>query len=166
MPSAACAPPKLSRGLLTALGATVFGLALSSSFIGGCNDTGDDASLCVDIPDGGCPLLNGLACTDPNCAAAYACQPGGVWVLDQVCPPDDAAISNPVPTPDAGYYDAPPGEQGCPELQYPDCSASTAASCAGCCGCEDLWVCGSDGAWSSYGYCDDNGVLYVNDGGR
>jgi hypothetical protein len=142
-----------------------FAALVASTAFTGCEAGSDDGTLCVDIPDGGCPLSSGVACTDPNCAAAYACQPGGQWVLDQVCPPNDAAISNPVPTPDAGYYDAPAGEQGCPELEFPDCSASTAASCAGCCGCEDLWVCESGGVWVSYGYCTDDGVLVVNDGG-
>jgi hypothetical protein len=159
-----CPSRVLFRASRVFLASSFAAVAASIAFTG-CQSSSDDAGLCVDIPDGGCPLANGLACTDPSCAAAYACQPGGNWVLDHVCPPNDAMISNPVPPPDAGYYDAPIGSQGCPELEYPDCSATTAASCAGCCGCEDLWVCQSDGTWASYGYCTDDGVLVVNDGG-
>jgi hypothetical protein len=133
--------------------------------VSGCDDGLGAQNSCVNIPDGGCPLSNGIACSDPNCAATYSCQSNGSWVLEQVCPPNDAAISNPVPPPDAAFVDAPAGQQGCPDLEFPDCSATTAASCAACCGCEDVWVCGGNGTWVSYGYCDDNGVLHVSDGG-
>jgi hypothetical protein len=138
---------------------------LASAAAGGCDDQAP-AVQCRNIPDGGCPTQGGVACDDPACAAAYTCGADGGWILDHVCPPQDAAapdagLDAPSPS-DAGYdIDAPPGAfggPGCVTLQPPDCPLGTALVCSsGCCGCEDLFVC-DDGGWNPWGTCTDAGV--------
>ncbi len=138
------------------------------AFFATCDD-GSVANPCSDIPARGCPLARGVSCSDPTCEAVYACRPNNVWELLERCPardaadpsPRDAAIeAAPSPSFDASI-DAPPGAfggPGCAALQAPDCSLGLALSCgAGCCGCEDLYVC-DDSAWSSWGTCDDAGA--------
>jgi hypothetical protein len=141
----------------------------------GC-EASDNASLCKEVPAGGCPLSYGHACDDPLCEAAYACNPDGTWTLDHVCPARDAAADD-ASSPDAndsadalGASDAPPfdalaidaagasGGPGCIALEPPECPLATALACPkGCCDCEDLFVC-DDGGWSPWGTCDDAGV--------
>jgi hypothetical protein len=136
--------------------------------VASCNDV-PQGQTCKNIPDGGCPLSYGVACDDPACMAAYACNPDGTWTLDHACPPGeggalDAAQPDRVAPPlrDANV-DAPPGAYGgagCTELQPPDCSLGSALACPSnsCCGCEDLFVC-SKGNWNLWGQCGDGGVI-------
>ena len=125
---------------------------------------------CSSIPAGGCPLSRGVACEDPACEAVYACRPDNVWELERTCPPRDggpppeAAADATEAASDAARdgarsfdasYDGPGagGGPGCGALQAPDCSLAAALACgAGCCGCEDLFVCES-GAWVFYAAC-------------
>jgi hypothetical protein len=149
-------------------------LALVPLASGAC---GDDATPqpCGDIPEGGCPLSHGVACEDPACRAVYFCLPNDVWQLDQLCPPreagslEDASFvdagvpdHDAAPPPSDASIDAPPGAfggPGCDELQTPDCSVGLALACgAGCCGCEDLFVC-NQGGWDLWGACRDGGVV-------
>jgi hypothetical protein len=136
---------------------------------GGCQES-ISQSPCNDVPAGGCPLSHGQACADPTCAAAYACNPDGTWTLDHVCAghdasaPDastpDAADASPPPAFDAAGIDAAgaSGGPGCAPLQPPECALGLALACpAGCCGCEDLFVC-DQGGWSSWGTCGDAGL--------
>jgi hypothetical protein len=129
------------------------------------------ADPCRDIPAGGCPLSNGVACQDPTCVAVYACRANRVWELDHTCPPHeagapteagaeggDAANDGPVEgsRPFDASIDAPPGASGgpgCEDLQTPDCTLGFALACPmGCCGCEDLFVC-QNGGWNYYATC-------------
>ena len=135
-----------------------------------CSDA-PTADPCRDIPAGGCPLSNGVACEDPACEAVYACRPNKVWELDHTCPPREAGVSVPPEASSDGSasdgpsegsrpfdasIDAPPGASGgpgCEPLQAPDCSLGLALACPmGCCGCEDLFVC-QGGGWSYYATC-------------
>jgi hypothetical protein len=144
-----------------------------------CNNDAPQPQPCRDIPAGGCPLSNGVACDDPSCVATYACNPDNTWSLAQMCPardagPDADAISEastdaPRALFDANGFDAPPGSFGgscSPALQDGDCQLGEALACPPgnvdpCCGCEGLFVCGSDGAWRAWGYCDaDAGLVY------
>lgn len=134
-----------------------------------CNDT-QPIVQCNDIPDGGCPSQEGVACQDPTCAAAYTCEPDGGWALAYTCPARDAEVdstSNDAPSPnDAGYdIDAPPGAfggPGCEALEMPDCPLGEALLCQnGCCGCGDLWVC-DDGGWDPWGTCSDDAGIRQN----
>jgi len=129
--------------------------------------TDPEAKLCSDIPDGGCPLSQGLACDDPSCAAAYACTADG-WVLDHTCPPLEGGAPDTSVAPDAPveYRDVDVGDvpganggPGCLPLESPDCTLDTALACAAgsCCGCEDLYVC-LNGGWSIWGSCADGGI--------
>lgn len=136
-----------------------------------CSDA-PTADPCRDIPAGGCPLSNGVACEDPACEAVYACRPNRVWELDHTCPPHeagapeastdggDAAGDGPAESsrPFDASIDAPPGASGgpgCEQLQAPDCTLGFALACPkGCCGCEDLFVC-QDGGWSYYATCKE-----------
>lgn len=120
---------------------------------------------CRNIPDGGCPLSYGVACDDPACAAAYACNADGTWRLDHTCAPRDAGGDVHVGPKDAGAKDVDLdvqgafGGPGCIDLQSPDCPYGLAATCgAGCCGCSDLFVC-RDGGWSAYGSCVDGAIV-------
>jgi hypothetical protein len=122
---------------------------------------------CLDVPDGGCPLSNGVACEDPTCQAVYACN-AGVWSLDHTCPTIDAgtvdasADAPDAPAFDAASIDAPPGSfggPGCPELEDPDCPLGEAIACGpGCCDCEELYVC-VDMGWTDWGSCQDGGIV-------
>jgi hypothetical protein len=130
-------------------------------------------SPCRDIPAGGCPLSNGVACQDPACEAAYACLPSREWQLDHTCPPHDAGTSGDgasdggeggsdgpaeATRPFDANIDAPPGASGgpdCQQLQTPDCPLGFALACPmGCCGCEDLFVC-QGGGWNYYATCKE-----------
>lgn len=135
-----------------------------------CDDGALTATPCTDIPAGGCPLAHGVACEDPACDAVYACLPGNQWELRARCPARDGAVgdASPVVVADAeavlprdASVDAPPGAfggPGCPSLGAPDCPLGVALACgAGCCGCEDLYVC-SNGGWDLWGVCGDGGV--------
>ena len=148
------------------LGASVLGAAVA--LVAACDD-GEVPQPCSDIPAGGCPLSRGLACEDPACEAVYLCRPGNVWELHEQCPPRDAG-SPPDVVIDAGdggpsfdaSIDAPPGAfggPGCASLQVPDCALGIALACgAGCCGCEDLYVC-EDHGWTLWGSCGVNGPI-------
>jgi hypothetical protein len=153
-----------SLGLVLALAPAVAVAAAA------CNDP-PPAAQCHDLPAAGCPLDHGAdACTDPSCAAVYACESGS-WVLVHACPgysPDAApqpaeAATDSGAAPSDATLDAPPGAYGgpgCGDLQAPDCSLGTALSCSGttdCCGCADLYVC-SGGGWSLWGQCVDGGI--------
>jgi hypothetical protein len=132
----------------------------------------DDAAVpepCSSIPAGGCPLSRGVACEDPTCEAVYYCRPNNVWELKELCPVREAGAANDAsveaeaaapPSFDASI-DAPPGAfggPGCDSLQSPDCALGLALSCgAGCCGCEDLYIC-EEGGWTLWGTCADGGV--------
>ncbi len=127
-----------------------------------CDDTAAPVT-CHDIPDGGCPVQNGLECSDPTCAAAYNCEPDGGWSLAYTCPPPDGGVvdvANETAASDAGYdIDAPPGAfggPGCEDLEQPDCPLGLVLVCGSCCGCEDLFVC-DDGGWDPWGECTDAG---------
>lgn len=138
------------------------------------------AERCTGIPEGGCPLSRGVACEDRSCRAVFACLPGNTWELRATCPPLDgdaaadtwdAAASldaSSEPARDASFPlpRGANGGPGCGELQLPDCSVGVAATCgAGCCGCEDIFVCAA-GVWEHWGYCDASGALVLaSDGG-
>jgi hypothetical protein len=121
---------------------------------------------CTNIPAGGCPSSHGAAaCDDPSCEAVYVCLPNQSWQLDHACPARDAATppdAQPGTTPELdASIDAPPGAYGgpgCEDLEQPDCPLGVALACgAGCCDCQDLYVC-EDGGWSFYGTCGDAGA--------
>lgn len=135
-----------------------------------CDDGPATATPCTDIPSGGCPLAHGVACEDPACEAVYACLPGNQWELRARCPVRESAADGGVrpsaPDADVGLVrdasvDAPPGAfggPGCPSLVAPDCPLGIALACgAGCCGCEDLYVC-TNGGWDLWGACGEGGV--------
>jgi hypothetical protein len=153
---------RLALAALVALG-----LAASSA-VSAC-DTPATLFPCTDIPDGGCPRQYGVSCDDPACAAIYLCRQGNVWELERTCPArDGAAPDAPPDVADAGALrdvqtDVPGawGGPGCGPLQPPDCMLGTAVSCggqAGCCGCEDLFVC-RDGGWDPWGTCGPGGPM-------
>jgi hypothetical protein len=132
-----------------------------------CNST-PPPELCSDVPDGGCPLSDGVACEDPTCVAVYACN-AGVWSFDHACPTIDAATvdasddADTTPSFDAASIDAPPGAfggPGCPDLEEPDCPLGEALACgATCCDCEELYVC-VDMGWTDWGSCSpDSGIV-------
>lgn len=124
---------------------------------------------CRNIPEGGCPR-SGSACLDPSCAALYACTEDGTWRLTHTCPERDAGAEDDARAPDeadapptdASFVDVPGagGGPGCTDLVVPDCSLALASACgAGCCGCEDVFVC-RGGGWELWGFCDpDRGLL-------
>lgn len=129
-----------------------------------CQDEVNDQT-CSNVPPGGCPLSHGVACDDPSCQAAYACERGGVWRFDHACPPHDggpdaerdAPPDTGRPPRDAAAFDVPPGANGgpgCVDLEPPDCPLGVALSCTDCCGCEDLFVC-TNGSWNAWGACVD-----------
>lgn len=128
---------------------------------------------CRDIPAGGCPLSNGVACEDPTCEAVYACLPSREWQLDHTCPAHEAGAPSDgsseggdggsdgpaeAARPFDANIDAPPGASGgpgCEPLQTPDCPLGFALACPmGCCGCEDLFVC-QGGGWNYYATCKE-----------
>jgi hypothetical protein len=145
----------------------------------GCTQANPNATPCRNIPPNGCPLLaDDSECSDPACAAAYACTEGA-WTLDHTCPGFDAGradATTPAPA-DAGgvdcpdaLFDAPPGASGgpgCNELVVPDCPLSRALFCdpAGadpCADCDSFWAC-EEGAWIFWGSClPDGGVSLKN----
>jgi hypothetical protein len=152
----------LIRALLRLVVPSVAALAAMAS----CSD-GPTPQECSDIPKGGCPLSRGVACEDPACEATYACRENNVWELAERCPPREAGGPTDafVPlAPDApldASIDAPPGAYGgpgCPSLVAPDCALGVALACggAGCCGCEDLFVC-ENGGWDLWGVCGPSG---------
>jgi len=138
------------------------------AIVAACDD-GPVPQPCSDIPAGGCPLSRGVACEDPACEAVYLCRPGNVWELHERCPEREAGAAQDGATVDAGSsppvfdasVDAPPGAfggPGCASLQTPDCALGVALACgAGCCGCEDLYVCEDEG-WTLWGSCGDGGL--------
>ncbi len=153
------------RGLL---GAIIVGAAMGIGLVAGCDD-GPVPEPCSDIPAGGCPLSRGLACEDPACEAVYLCRPNNVWELHEHCPPREAGArgdaSLDAGDPATGFdasVDAPPGAFGgpnCRSLQVPECPLGVALACgAGCCGCEDLFVCEDDG-WTIWGSCGEGGLV-------
>jgi hypothetical protein len=145
--------------------AVVASFVLALLAVPACDDTLADKP-CTGVPAGGCPLSRGVACEDPACEAVYLCRPGNVWELDRMCPPREAgaprdAAPDTPPIFDAAV-DAPPGANGgpgCGPLQAPDCQLGLALVCpAGCCDCEDLFVC-QNGGWVAWGTCSlDAGV--------
>ena len=119
-------------------------------------------SPCSSIPAGGCPLSRGVACEDPTCEAVYFCRPNNVWELKGRCPAPEAgpALDAAAPPSFDASIDAPPGAfggPGCDSLQVPECALGLALACgAGCCGCEDLFVC-EDQGWTLWGACGADG---------
>ena len=123
--------------------------------------------VCHDIPAGGCPSENGAACQDPSCTAAYLCnEADGTWVLDHPCAAGEggtsdasADASHEAATPRDASFDAPPGANGgpgCAPLEQPDCALGDVLACpasAGCCNCDDLFVC-QNGGWNHWGTCN------------
>ncbi len=159
---------KLARGSVVVLGTCVF---VAFVFGAGACEDGPVPEPCTNVPEGGCPLARGLSCMDPTCEAVYLCRPNNVWELYEHCPPHDA--SAPRATVDAtdtreassivdASIDAPPGAfggPGCTSLQSPECALGVALGCgAGCCGCEDLFVC-ENGGWTLWGVCGDAGPI-------
>lgn len=159
------------RGVVVLLPLALVAVALA------CNNGTQIDHPCSNIPEGGCPLADGLSCDDPICEAVYLCRQNNVWELQKQCParaPSDAATVTDAAAGDAdasdaegirdASIDAPPGAfggPGCQDLQLGDCALGVALSCASsCCGCEDLFVCTS-GAWSYWGYCGANGPVYA-----
>lgn len=141
----------------------VLGLAVFAA----CGDS-PQPIICHDIPAGGCPSDNGVACSDPTCTASYLCNlADGTWVLEGPCAAHeggapDAAADAPHEagtTPKDASIDAPPGSNGgpgCAPLQPPDCTLGDALACpasAGCCNCDDLFVC-QNGGWNHWGTCN------------
>jgi hypothetical protein len=132
-----------------------------------CEDNYVVPQPCTNIPDGGCPISHGVACEDPACESVYACRENDVWELQMRCPgrdgggPTDAFVADAPPASFDANADAPPGAfggPGCSPLIEPDCALGIALSCgAGCCGCEDLFVC-ENGGWEFWGTCGDGGV--------
>jgi hypothetical protein len=155
-------------------------LAFASAVLVACTTTDHDAVRCGNIPANGCPLDGpNEVCTDPSCAAAYACNPDGSWTVDHTCPnfqPDAGSEagqeagqdSGPEPTVciDAGLPPgaSPIGGNDCVDLQAPDCPLSEVLVCgssgADLCaatGCQQLFVCEASG-WHIWGNCEDGGV--------
>jgi hypothetical protein len=140
-----------------------------------CDDAIIRDAFCTDIPTGGCPEAVGDACEDPSCAAVYRCSRStNTWTLSHDCPAHDGGVEADAaadagadgarPLPLDADVDAPPGAfggPGCPNLEEPDCPLGVALSCAaGCCGCEDLFVC-VNGGWNVWGTCQDGVVGQV-----
>jgi hypothetical protein len=134
-----------------------------------CGDSVAESRSCNAIPQGGCPARAGQdPCADLACAAVYTCAADRRWVRSRACASiaeADASVSgsgeralpDAQPVLDTGMVDgAPPGASGgpgCAPLQAPDCALAVALACsAGCCGCEDLFVC-TAGGWSAWGNC-------------
>lgn len=148
-----------------AAGSVLVTFALVFSF--SC-DNGVSSEACTDIPEGGCPLSHGVACSDPACDAVYACRSNNVWELSERCSARDGSAGADAADVDApvsadvsdASIDAPPGAwggPGCTALQAPDCSLGLALSCGTtCCGCEDLYVC-EVGGWTLWGTCAEGG---------
>jgi hypothetical protein len=159
----------MSRGAL--LAGIVAALAAASA----CDDALAVDPECRDVPDGGCPMGRGDPCADPTCAAAYECTESSLWRFDHACSARDAAAgawtdpgatdagaspgAAPDVTGDATVGDVAvgiPGANGgpgCAALEGPDCPLGVALACgAGCCDCEDLFVCKS-GSWEPWGMC-------------
>jgi hypothetical protein len=152
------------HGRFTLLAACAFVLTAA------CSPFEPTAPQCGEIPPNGCPDDDGLACTDSTCAAGYACQGDGTWSLVRTCPGyrDAGTVdaTSAVPLLEAGAlrdvtgFDVPPGANGgpgCVDLQGSDCALATALYCPQsssdpCCGCEGLFLCGSDG-WIFWGEC-------------
>jgi hypothetical protein len=131
--------------------------------LAGCDSAIDQP--CTNIPAGGCPLAYGQSCSDPACAAVYACNPGNKWELKMTCPPREGGMPTDAgaeASPKDASIDAPPGAfggPGCVDLQMPDCPLGVALICtSGCCGCEDLFVC-QDGGWNAWGTCGPDGAV-------
>jgi hypothetical protein len=135
-----------------------------------CKDTPPPAQ-CGNLAAPACPEDNGAdVCSDPTCASVYACQ-SGTWSFLKDCPAyDPEAGAHPIEAGDDASsapdvsIDAPPGAYGgpgCIDLQNPDCALGTAISCggsAGCCDCQDLYVC-QNGSWVTWGACTDAGIV-------
>lgn len=154
------------RARCLAIAACVGASSLLMAILSCQNDVGP-FQPCTNIPAGGCPLSNGLACDDPSCQAVYLCMPDRTWQLDHACPARDAAPDVAAPPADASVpFDAtdelPPGASGgpgCGALEPPDCPLSLGAACpSGCCGCEDLFVC-QGGGWNAWGSCGEAGLV-------
>ena len=155
----------MKSAVLAAVAASFSVALLTVLTVPACSDSAPDHA-CNGIPANGCPLSRGVACEDPACEAVYACRAANTWELDHKCPAYDAAAS-PDAAPDAppvrdGAVDAPPGANGgpgCGSLQPPDCALGLALVCpAGCCDCEDLFVC-QDGSWVAWGTCSLDGGI-------
>lgn len=155
--------PRIGTSHVAFIAGTLGALVLAA--MPSCADDGPTVEACTAIPAGGCPLSRGVACADETCEAVYACRPGNVWELDHMCPPRDGGVRREAGTDasldasapfDAGA-DAPPGANGgpgCGPLQAPDCALGLALACsAGCCGCEDLFVC-DNGGWTYWSTCE------------
>lgn len=151
-------------------GSRLFGVAIGLVLgaAAACSDDLPIARPCTNIPPGGCPIARGVSCDDPSCEAVYACRAGDVWELEKTCPPreggtrgDGGVDPGDARAPIDASFDAPPGAfggPGCSELAVPDCALGLALACgAGCCGCEDLFVC-REGGWDLWGSCGDGGV--------
>jgi hypothetical protein len=156
----------MKRASLICIALVAFAVALAVA----CSD--QVIATCFDIPEGGCPSQEGVACQDPTCAAAYNCEPDGGWSLAYACPAFDGSAqdaqtdsgANDAETFDVNI-DAPPGAfggPGCEDLEQPDCPLGEAIVCeqqsGNCCDCEDLWIC-DDGGWDPWGECTDDGGI-------
>jgi hypothetical protein len=147
-------------------------LALAFLVAAGCSQGDPIATPCHDIPANGCPLAdNDTDCSDPCCAAMYACT-DGKFTLDHACAgfkgcdagaPSIADASEPC---DVSGIDAPPGAsggQGCGDLELPDCPLGVALGCGlnPCLICETFFVCES-GGWVRWAECapDGGGVTF------
>ena len=156
----------LVLGFAGALGIALF------TVVPACGDGDAIQQPCTDIPAGGCPVSYGVACDDPACVAVYRCNTDETWSFDHACPVHEAGPdvrdAAPVDAADAAVprdadIDAPPGAfggAGCLDLEVPDCTLGFALSCpAGCCDCEDLFVC-QDEDWVLWGSCSlDKGIV-------
>lgn len=159
------------RGPTMVVAAALSGVALFVTV--SCGEAAETARPCTNVPEGGCPLARGVACEDPACEAVYACLPGNQWELRARCPAREAmprvasdagaadADAGAQPVVDAGIDAAPGafGGPGCASLVAPDCALGLALACgAGCCGCEDLFVC-REGGWDLWGACTASGPM-------
>ncbi len=127
-------------------------------------------AACSDLAPPACPTeADADVCIDVECASVYSCD-NGSWTFVETCPnySADAGVYPVEAGPDTSSqfdapFDAPPGAfggPGCVDLEMPDCALGTALACAGtadCCGCMDLYVCGS-GGWEPWGECVDGGI--------
>ncbi len=102
------------------------------------------------------------------CASVYERQSDCSWRFVVDCPGylplaagrsdgGDASAVDAV-TDDATQSEGAAGGPGCPALENPDCTLALAASCIGCCGCQDIYVC-VGGGWNLWGSCGDAGLV-------
>ena len=142
---------------------------LTALFFAGC-PTLPPFVPCGEIPANGCPIDEGGSCDDPSCSGVFACE-NGVLVSQQVCPTPDGGFPDGGPSNDGGpctplSVGAMNAGVGCmPDLEAPDCPIEAAGSCvetACLSGCLDFYVCGADQLWIDVAFCDDEGEFSSN----